>query len=147
MKNLNTHSKMIIGGLVVAAVFFAVGLTYGKKQVSASGPSGRAAFQGGQVGGAGAARGARGGAGGGFVTGKILSKDAESLTVSLMAGGSKIVFLGASTPITKTVSGSGNDLTVGANVVVTGQANTDGSLTARLIELRPSNPQANSNNQ
>lgn len=138
MKNMNTHSKMIIGGVILAGIFFSGGVAYGKGHTASAQTAGGArGAAGAQFAARGGARGAGGAAGGGFVTGTVLSKDALSFTVSTMGGGSKIVFLGTATPVTKTVSGSSADLVTGANVMVTGQTNTDGSVTARSVELRP----------
>lgn len=88
----------------------------------------QARFQ--QTGGAGATRG-----GALFTTGEIISKDDQSVTVKLQDGGSRIIFLSTNTPITKSTSGSAADLTVGEQVVVTGSANQDGSLTAQSIQI------------
>ena len=75
--------------------------------------------------------------GSGSTMGKILSIDSDSLTVSLQDGGSKIILLGASTPVQKTVEGTIKDLAVGTNIVVFGTANSDGSETATSIQIRP----------
>lgn len=102
-----------------------------------------------QQGGAGAngARGARtgaipNGARNGFnsVNGEIISKDDKSITVKLRDGGSQIVFLSGSTEIMKSISGSAGDLSVGQNVVASGQKNSDGSVNANTIQLRPALP-------
>jgi hypothetical protein len=87
-------------------------------------------------------------AGAGAAFGSIVAKDANSITVQLMGGpnasstngsatGSKIVLYSGSTEIGKTVAGTGSDLTVGESVVVNGTPNSDGSITAQMIQIRP----------
>ncbi len=75
--------------------------------------------------------------GGGFTGGEIIAKDGTSITVKLMNGGSKIVFLSDAAKITKSVQGLVTDLATGEQVSVTGSANQDGSITAQLIQIRP----------
>jgi hypothetical protein len=74
---------------------------------------------------------------GGAVTGQILSVDTNSLTISSQTGGSRIVFLGASTTISKMSTGSITDLTVGSSVSVNGTNNTDNSINAQMVQIRP----------
>jgi len=132
---------MIVVGLVLIGGAFYGGMKYDQSQRAAGRNVAFTQFTGG-VGGRGGF--ALRGAGGGFVSGSILSKDAQSITVQLMGTttatqGSAIVFLSSSTTIMKTTTGSPADLTVGQNVTVVGNKNSDGSYTANTIQLRPAN--------
>ena len=96
-----------------------------------------------------ASAGMRGGAGGfnrggmggaGAVTGTVLSKDATSITVQGRDGSSKIVLYATSTQFAKSTSGTIDDVPVGAQVVVVGKTNSDGSVTAQSVQIRPNMP-------
>jgi len=129
----------IVGVIVLIGVFYG-GMVYGKSQIPARG-------QGMQAFGQNNALGARGGTRnvGGFTAGQIIAKDANSITVQLMASGpdsttqvgSKIVFLSTSTTVTKSVNGTIADLAIGAQVSITGTPNTDGSVNAQAVQIRP----------
>jgi hypothetical protein len=130
----------IVGIVVLVGVFYG-GVSYGKGQTSAS-PSAASAAYGGRTRGAGGF--------GGMTVGQIIAKDATSITVQLMnvgtatsttPVGSKIVYLDSSTPITKQVSGTLADLTIGTNVSVTGTADAStGSISATAVQIRPNLP-------
>ena len=69
--------------------------------------------------------------------GQIISMDANSITVKLANGSTRIVLLSDSTNIEQTTSASRTDLKVGDDVLVIGQANSDGSVTAKNIQINP----------
>lgn len=133
---MNKTTYFIIALVVVAGASFYGGTLYQKQTDStAVGPSAaqRQQFANG--------RGARNGMNGNdFINGQILSKSDKSITVQLRTGGSKIVFLGTDTQISKFDPGTITDLTVGGNVSVSGTDNADGSVTAKTVQLRPENP-------
>lgn len=71
----------------------------------------------------------------GFVSGEIISKDNESITVKLKNGGSKIIFYSDSTEIKKMADALIEDIDIGKNVNINGDANQDGSIIAKLIQI------------
>ena len=127
------NKKIIIISVVVAGVSFYGGTLYGKSSATAQATADRQARM--AQGGAGQQRGARNG--GGFVTGQVVSKDAGSMVLVLRDGGSKNVFFSTSTQVMKSTAGSLNDLVVGMDVSINGSANSDGSVTAQSVQLRP----------
>jgi len=72
-----------------------------------------------------------------FITGEVISKDATSITIKMQDNSTKIILMGSSTQIMKTSSGSIQDLVTNSGVTVTGSANTDGSITAQSVQIRP----------
>ncbi len=118
----------VIALLIIGGGSFYGGMLYGQRQKRSAGFPGQNAgisIRGGRQGGA------------GFNSGEILSKDDKSITIKLATGGSKIIFFSGSTEIGKFVNGTSDDLQVGETVMVQGQANQDGSITAQSIQIRP----------
>lgn len=142
----NKIIAIIIGALIIAGGSFYIGSEYGGENQSAAARAGVMGLNGGNrfsqngtTGGMPGARNARGG-NGGFVSGEVISKDSMGITVKLPSGGSKIIFLSNKTSVTKTVSDTTGNITVGKQVTITGTANSDGSMTANAVQIRPELP-------
>jgi len=118
---------------VVVIVGFVGGMYYGKATVSSVGGRGNFAGLSSSTPGS---FGGRTGAGGGFVTGQVVSIDANSITIQLPNGNSQVVFYSSSTPVTKPTLASVSDLAAGTAVMIGGTQNSDGSLTAQTIQVR-----------
>ncbi len=121
--------------LIVAGVAFYGGVLYKTSQT----PATRTGAQGSRTGG-------RFTAGNNFVTGSVVAEDNQSITIKSADGSSRIIFYSGSTQVGEFVSGATTDLKVGQTVMATGTTNTDGSITAQSIQIRPTAP-AISNHQ
>ena len=92
-----------------------------------------------------AARNSSGGArfamGNNFVLGDVISKDDQSITVKSRDGSSKIILYSTSTEVSKFAEGSLADVIVGSSIMVNGKTNSDGSISATSIQIRPVMPQ------
>ncbi|CAN5753717.1 hypothetical protein BH11PAT2_BH11PAT2_01900 [soil metagenome] len=139
---MNQKNKMITSAvvvlIVVAGVSFYGGITYAQgKGSSTYGPGAVRAGQFGATAMGGARTGARTGgfAGAGGTAGKVIAKDDKSITVQLPTGGSKIVFVTSTTPVSKDSNGTLADVAVGTEVIVAGTANADGSISAQSVRI------------
>ena len=138
----NTLITAVIVAVVVGGGAFFGGMQYQKSVVAVAVK---------QTAGAGnfGARGTRAG-GAGFagqpgsrpVSGDVLSVDGNSVTVKLTDGSSKIVILSQSSVISKSTMGSVADLKVGDRLMVFGQTNSDGSVTATSVQINTIMPGA-----
>lgn len=121
---------ILVTAIAVGGIAFYGGMKYGQSNSSGQGglaPQERQARFG--------QRGTRNA--GGFAAGQVIAKDDKSITVKLRDGGSKIIFYSDTTEVGKFVNGAPSDLEVGKNVSLNGSANSDGSITAQSIQIRP----------
>jgi hypothetical protein len=128
--------NQVIGGVIILIVVAGGSFYAGKSMATSAAPA--AGTRGAYAGAAGFAgrTGAR--AGGGFTAGTIVSSGNGSISIQQQNGSStEIVLISPSTMILKSVAGTASDLATGAQVTVTGTTNSDGSLTATSVQIRP----------
>jgi hypothetical protein len=134
---------MIIVAIVIAGGAFFGGIQFEKGKISNMTPQQLFAQRGDIMGNSGIGNirggiGVRGGNGG--ISGQVISKDSGSITVKNQDGSSKIVIINSSTGINKYAAGTLMDINIGESVIVGGTANSDGSVTAQTIQIRPNLP-------
>ena len=120
----------VIACVAVAAVAFFRGVLVGRMTGSSAGGGrdGRGAGAFGQ-------NGAQGQSRGGIASGTVLKKDASSITIKLRDGGSRIVLLSPSTTYVKSEQVKSPEISVGTTVTAMGDAASDGTVTARVVQL------------
>lgn len=69
------------------------------------------------------------------ITGQIIKKDQDSLTIKTQNGSTRIILISPKTSITKSQKTTSDDLKENQNVFVVGQENSDGSITAENIQI------------
>lgn len=132
----------VLVAIVFGAVGFYGGTLYQKNQTASNSNFGNfAGGAGGRLTGGSGAFGRRGGMG--QTIGTVLTQDANSMTVKLADGSSKIVLLSSTTIYEKSVQASSSDLKLGDRVAVFGTPNTDGSINATNVSLNPIQRQGN----
>lgn len=135
-KKTKTIAGLVVGALILSGGSFYAGTAYAR----ANRAGGAAAFRNGAAaGGIGNRAGGAARSFGGAVTGEVVSLDSTSMTIKMRDGGSRIVFYGTSTPVMKSLAGSITDLVPGTQVSAAGEANADGSVNARTIQIRTGN--------
>lgn len=135
-------NKTVIISVILVIVAIGLGFFGGiEYQLHKAGSS---RFGGGSFPGAGGGRfrqafGGGGGAGQNFVPirGQVLSADANTLTVKMSDGSTKIIVLSGSTVFQKTSTASATDIKQGSTVVVVGQQDSSGSVTAQSVSINP----------
>jgi len=130
MNKISLIVVAIIVLLVVGGGAFYGGIVYGKNR------NVRQSFMAGDFQGT---RGDRvGGNGANFISGDVISKDDSSVTLQIPNnGGSKIIFYSDTTQISKMATGTADDFIIGTSVSVNGTTNSDGSVSAQSIQIRP----------
>ena len=128
---MNNKIMLVTVAVVIGGVAFFGGMKYGQATAASNRSALRAQFGVGGGNGTGDGRQFNG------TFGQVIAKSNTSITVKLMDGSSRIVFVSGTTPVMKLVAGSLNDIAVGTNVAVTGATNSDGSVTASQIQIRP----------
>jgi hypothetical protein len=133
--------------IIVGAGVFYGGMKYGQSKTSSGNPSGQnfqnlTPEQRQQLS---QNRAGRGGNGENFLSGEVISKDQQSLTIKMPDGSSNIIFFSDSTKVSKTIDGATSDIETGKQIMVSGSQNSDGSYTAQTIQIRQL-PLPNANN-
>ena len=121
---------------IVAVVFAAAGF-YGGMLYGTSKNASTISNFGTRQAGTGMGRNATPSVAGGMVYGEIVSVDSTSMTVKAKDGGSKIVFFSGSTKISKNADAPVSDLVAGLTVMASGTTNSDGSVSAKTVEINP----------
>jgi len=143
MSNKKYMNKTIVGITIIALV---IGIGVGYLGANTLRPTVTQNTRGNFVAGAnggnfGSMRGAAGAAGG-LLSGTVAKQDAGSLTLNTRDGSSHVVLITPATTVQKSVGGSLSDVVVGNTIIVTGSTNSDGSISASSIQLRPGLPPA-----
>ncbi len=140
---MNSKNNLVLGVVVVgvAAVSFFGGIQYQKSQASEmpNFGAGMRNAQGRNNSEFGRPNNNQGNMGGrnGMIVGEVSSKDANSLTIKMSDGSSRIVILSDNTTYRMASEASSDKVEVGTKVAVMGNQGTDGSTTAENIEINP----------
>lgn len=148
---------VVVTAVIVGPLAFFGGMKYDAGKAGAKVTAGgnnfqRGAMMNGAVGGNGQFGGQRGAGGtgtgttgtrimrGGSTVGEVLSVDETGLTVKVNGGGSRRVLLPEKVTVSSCAEGDKTAVAVGKFVIVTGDPNTDNSITARNIQVMPTMP-------
>jgi hypothetical protein len=156
MSKSQTMLGLVLAIILIGASFFA-GTKYAESRSPAGnrfvagqqGGAGRGAFG---AGGAGGQTGAAGrnlfrGAGGNMTAGEVSKIENGILTLKTPDGGSKLIVMSSSTKVMQMSEINLDALKTSTPVMIMGTANSDGSVTAASIQIRPGMPQAPSREQ
>jgi hypothetical protein len=129
----NNMALIVLIVILVAGGAFYGGMQYQKNQRGAGGFN----RQFGAAAGGSGVFGVRNGGVNRPVYGDIIQSDANSITVKMQDGSTRIILVSSTTSINKAAEATSADLKVGEKVSVFGAANNDGSMTAQNIQLNP----------
>ena len=124
----------LVFNIIIALVLVGVSYYIGYQKGAGSNSSQYAAGNGGGMRAGGANRG------NGLINGSVIAKDDTSITVQGRDGSSKIVLYSPTSQVMKSTSGSISDVVIGSQIMVQGKANSDGSVVAQTIQIRPNMP-------
>ena len=80
---------------------------------------------------------------GSMLAGTITSTGSGSVVLNTRDGNSHVVLITPDTTVSKSVDGTLSDVTKGSTVIVSGTTNSDGSVSANLIQIRPASNVSN----
>ncbi len=130
-------NTLAIAGVLVAVVFFGAGYFTSSKLAGPKAPGGMQFAPGGNGAQRQNAQMRNRNSLGGFINGELVKKDAGSFSLKQRDGSMKLVLITSSTKAMKMSEGTLDEFNVGQQVMVTGSANSDGSLTAQTVQIRP----------
>jgi hypothetical protein len=133
MKNNHLLYYFLVAVIVGGAAFYG-GMVYGKSSQSLTAGGAQAGLSASQQSSRRAGAGIGAGSG---VSGSVIAKDDKSITVQLRNGNSQFVFFSPNTTVMKLAQGTTADLQNGLNVTASGTTNSDGSVSATMIQIRP----------
>jgi hypothetical protein len=133
MKTIN--KQIITSSIITTIIASSIGYYLGTHRVSTQ----TNIRSGSMMGQGGAMRGgfARGGTSGGIINGDVVSFTDTILTVKSRDGGSRVILFTGTTKVSKSVEGTRADVKDGSKVLIIGSQNSDGSVTAETVQLRP----------
>jgi hypothetical protein len=141
--NNNMNKTLIITAVVALVVGLGVGYEGANLLHPATTQTARGSFSG--TGSFARTGGTAGASGNGLLSGTVAAKDSGSITLNTRDGSSHVVLITPDTTVSKSVSGSQSDVSVGSTIIVTGTTNSDGSVSASSIQLRPAVPSGTQN--
>jgi flagellar basal body-associated protein FliL len=136
----SVNKKSIIVPIAVGVVALSAGFFSGMRYQQSKGgmpPGGFGNMASGERPGMGSNIAPGGNGRGGGVSGEIISKDDQSITVKTSDGSTKVVYLSGSTTISENSQTDKSKLESGSQVIITGSSNTDGSVAATNIQIQP----------